>query len=245
MSRILDALRRAQEEAERMRLIWAVGGPRMNRSTQLLVGGGVACAVAAVAVGAGWWLTRDERIARSIYFDSVKQLQDGQAEAAEARLELLATKYPFSHWADDALLTLGQSQQAAGRIEDAKTTYYGLVALYPKSPLIARIKKQLAQLEHPGRAPADTAAAPEQPAKKDTAAKPARVPPTAGESAGQTIYEVKAGDTLIKIARKFGVTVADIQKANGLEGTVIKRKQKLAIPAQASRTAPARSNDAS
>jgi LysM repeat protein len=43
-------------------------------------------------------------------------------------------------------------------------------------------------------------------------------------------YTVQRGDTLYRIARKFGVTVAAIQQANGLTTTVIHVGQKLAIP---------------
>jgi membrane-bound lytic murein transglycosylase D len=41
---------------------------------------------------------------------------------------------------------------------------------------------------------------------------------------------VKQGDTLIKIAKKTGVAVKKIKKANKLKGSVIKLGQKLVIP---------------
>src|SRR3990167_9098360 len=44
-----------------------------------------------------------------------------------------------------------------------------------------------------------------------------------------TIYEVVAGDNLVKIARKFGTTVDLITKANALSSTVIRPGMKLKI----------------
>jgi LysM repeat protein len=52
-----------------------------------------------------------------------------------------------------------------------------------------------------------------------------------------TSYTVQAGDNLSRIARKFGVTVEGIQKANNLSGTLIFPGQVLIIPSAASGTA--------
>jgi LysM repeat protein len=49
-----------------------------------------------------------------------------------------------------------------------------------------------------------------------------------------TSYTVQSGDNLSRIARKFGVTVEAIQKANNLSGTVIFIGQVLIIPSGAS-----------
>lgn len=47
-----------------------------------------------------------------------------------------------------------------------------------------------------------------------------------------TIYTVKAGDTLSKIAKMYGTTYKEIQAANGLTTTRIRVGQKLKIPAK-------------
>jgi peptidoglycan DL-endopeptidase LytE len=57
-------------------------------------------------------------------------------------------------------------------------------------------------------------------------------------SAGQ--YEVKKGDTLNIIAKKTGVSVRDIQQANGLKRTALKTKQILNIPEKGESASPAR-----
>jgi glucose/arabinose dehydrogenase len=47
-----------------------------------------------------------------------------------------------------------------------------------------------------------------------------------------TTYTVKSGDSLYKLARQFGTTVAAIQQANGLKTTSLRIGQVLKIPAQ-------------
>ena len=44
------------------------------------------------------------------------------------------------------------------------------------------------------------------------------------------MYTVKQGDTLSKIAKAHGCSVAEIQRLNGLNGTMIRINQKLKIP---------------
>lgn len=73
---------------------------------------------------------------------------------------------------------------------------------------------------------------------KEAAAKPApkKDAPKANKtdkpkkSAKSKSYTVKAGDTLEKIAKRNGTTVAAIQKANGIKGSNIRIGQKLTIP---------------
>lgn len=49
------------------------------------------------------------------------------------------------------------------------------------------------------------------------------------QSSGKVTYTVQSGDNLGKIAGKYGVTVNDLKKWNGLTGTMIKVGQKLVI----------------
>lgn len=69
----------------------------------------------------------------------------------------------------------------------------------------------------------------------------------AGQPPGQqTIYVVKSGDTLSKIARQFGVTVNAIRRANNLTTDRIKVGDKLKIPTQGAEPgAPAQGSPAS
>jgi tetratricopeptide (TPR) repeat protein len=54
--------------------------------------------------------------------------------------------------------------------------------------------------------------------------------PTATPLPAQTIYVVRAGDTLFSIARRYGVTVQAIMSANGLTNYNIRVGQQLVIP---------------
>jgi membrane-bound lytic murein transglycosylase D len=62
-------------------------------------------------------------------------------------------------------------------------------------------------------------------------------PRTAARTGG-AMHTVKSGETLSEIARDNGVTVAELQRANDLDGTTIRAGQELRIPA-ASRTTTA------
>lgn len=57
---------------------------------------------------------------------------------------------------------------------------------------------------------------------------------TASGATGETVsYTVKGGDSLTKIAKKFGTSVKVVRAANGLKGNDIKVGQKLKVPAKA------------
>ena len=57
---------------------------------------------------------------------------------------------------------------------------------------------------------------------------------TASGATGETVsYTVKGGDSLTKIAKKFGTSVKAVRAANGLKGNDIKVGQKLKVPAKA------------
>lgn len=55
-------------------------------------------------------------------------------------------------------------------------------------------------------------------------------PPTVTPTPGSIVYTVRYGDTLIGIAGRFGVTVADLMAANNLRNTTIYANQRLVIP---------------
>ena len=52
---------------------------------------------------------------------------------------------------------------------------------------------------------------------------------SSGSSSNYVTYTVRSGDTLSKIASRYGPTVSKIQKANGI-GSKIRAGQKLRIP---------------
>mgnify|MGYP002627002744 CR=1 FL=1 len=54
-----------------------------------------------------------------------------------------------------------------------------------------------------------------------------------------TIHEVQKGETLYSISKKYGVSVADVQSANGLSDNGIKVGQKIKVPTASGSTAVA------
>lgn len=76
------------------------------------------------------------------------------------------------------------------------------------------------------------------------ASKPISTPSTASSSAADGTYEVKAGDTVGKIAQQYGVSVSAMLKANNLDLQSARRLrigQKLVIPGKDSSAAPQKS----
>lgn len=69
---------------------------------------------------------------------------------------------------------------------------------------------------------------PPQPAGARKAA--ARVVPARSGSAGRPAHQVREGETLFRIARRYGVQVADLQRANGLASDLIRPGQVLLLP---------------
>jgi LysM repeat protein/lipoprotein-anchoring transpeptidase ErfK/SrfK len=65
----------------------------------------------------------------------------------------------------------------------------------------------------------------------------ATAPPPPQAEIANTPYEVKRGDALILIAKRFGVTVAQIKELNGLKGDKIRIGQILKIPAAGQQSA--------
>ena len=63
-----------------------------------------------------------------------------------------------------------------------------------------------------------------------TPSPPPAVTPTPPPEIRPTFYEVKHGDALILIARKFGMTVAQLKTFNGLQTDKIRVNQMLKIP---------------
>lgn len=66
--------------------------------------------------------------------------------------------------------------------------------------------------------------------KKPVAAIEKEVKPSSGKGGGSTVYhKVKQGETLTKIAAKYGTSVAQIKKRNGLKGDRIRAGQRIRV----------------
>jgi membrane-bound lytic murein transglycosylase D len=54
--------------------------------------------------------------------------------------------------------------------------------------------------------------------------------PSSEPTAGTFTYRVRPGDNLTTVARRFGVSVASLKRANGMQGSVIRVGQSLQVP---------------
>ncbi|HEY8965605.1 MAG TPA: LysM peptidoglycan-binding domain-containing protein, partial [Candidatus Methylacidiphilales bacterium] len=68
---------------------------------------------------------------------------------------------------------------------------------------------------------------------------PAAVPAPAAPAAGSAVYVVKSGDTLHRIAKTNGMTVAQLKEMNHLASDMLKIGQKLVVKGSATAPAPA------
>lgn len=64
-----------------------------------------------------------------------------------------------------------------------------------------------------------------------------KVPATAGAGRQSGLHQVRAGDTLGGIARRYGVSVSDLRASNGLRGSLIRVGQTLKVPGKATGSA--------
>ena len=131
--------------------------------------------------------------------------QQGDLAAAQAQLEELVAAFPESPWADDALLKLGEVYEAQQQFVEARAMYRMLLDRFPDSPLLSRTQAELGNINVA-----------------------LLFSPVVTES--DAVHEVKAGDTLGKIASASGTTVEFLKKANSLKGDTIHPRQRLKIP---------------
>jgi LysM repeat protein len=101
-----------------------------------------------------------------------------------------------------ARVNYGYTLMAQGRNDEARAQFNAALAVKPGGQEAQAALNQLG-----GQLPAPTTA-----------------------PSGQTVYTVRAGDTLFSIARRFGTTVQAIMAANGLSSTTIRTGQQLIIP---------------
>lgn len=134
---------------------------------------------------------------------------------------------PETETTDDSSLAAAESTQAqddepnSGTVQPAETLVTDSTETASQESAAPKAEKPVEKektVEKP--APKKSAAKEKNAAKEKAAAKPS-----------YTYHTVKRGETLSKIARKYrGVTIADIQKANGISGSAIQAGQKLKIP---------------
>ena len=128
---------------------------------------------------------------------------------------------PETETTDDSSLAAAESTQSqddepnSGTVQPAETLVTDSTETASQESAAPKVEK-----------PVEKEKTVEKPAPKKNAAKE-----KAAAKPSYTYHTVKRGETLSKIARKYrGVTIADIQKANGISGSAIQAGQKLKIP---------------
>lgn len=120
----------------------------------------------------------------------------------------------------------------------AGETFYGLARRYGVTPaqlraVNPRVDPEMLEVGDVLALPASArdSAAPGAP-RPEAASQPARTPPAADPAPprGSRMHTVAAGETLFGLARRYGVTMADIRRANALETDNLRIGQRLVIP---------------
>lgn len=129
--------------------------------------------------------------------------------------------------AETADTTVVQNDSVPPVLEPASLTDSTLVQM-PEQPDASADSAAVAQETKPAPAPEKKQVDKKAPDKKQNASKNTNTKKDTKPKT--TVHKVRKGDSLDKIARRYGVTVAELKKANGLKNDKIKIGQSLKIP---------------
>ena len=136
----------------------------------------------------------------------IKKLEDeGKISEAIKLLNELIEKRPDSAQAEEASFMLASICEKSGDIAKARDTYRMITERYPSSEGIANAEKAIGDLN-------------------------IKILFSPKIMEGATIYQIRKGDTLAAIAKKYGTTVDLISYINSLKDTNIKYGFKLKVP---------------
>ncbi|MFA4980973.1 MAG: L,D-transpeptidase family protein [Candidatus Omnitrophota bacterium] len=136
--------------------------------------------------------------------DIKKLLEQGQTETALKNLKILIVKSPGSAEALTAYFLLGSTYEKSGELLNARDAYQKLVEKFPASGEILKAQEALENVN------------------VQILFSPIPTPDSVS-------YEVQKGDTLTRIAKKYGTTVELIAKANGLKNNAIRVGENIKI----------------
>ena len=128
----------------------------------------------------------------------------GAADEAVKKIEEVIGKYPGSQQAAGAYLLLGSIYENRGELLKAKDTYQMVVEKFPSSNNILKTQDALENVN-------------------------VKILFSSIMTPDSTTYEVATGDTLIKVARKFGTTAELIAKQNSIKDGILKLGKKVKI----------------
>lgn len=148
--------------------------------------------------------TKPKRQARKLYGQSLKLFDEGRINEAVSKLNKIITDFEESEFADEAVLDLAKLKLKENELLEARDLLKMGFRLYPGSNSSEEIQQTLWALN-------------------------TKILFSPFLTEKDTIYEVKPGDVLYKIAQKFNTTVELIQKSNSLKGPIIHPGNKLKI----------------
>jgi len=143
--------------------------------------------------------------AKKLLTSAARAAHNGDYTSAQLDLEALVETFPDSQWVDKGLFALGEVYEAQEEWVAARDAYNMLLDGFSDSSLSGRTQERLGQVNITLLF---------SPVMTDT----------------DSIYEVKGGDTLGRIAAATGATISLIKRANGIEGHIIRPHQRLKIP---------------
>ncbi len=148
--------------------------------------------------------SRPRTQAQKLYSQSLKLIEAGHIEEASLNLEKIISEFSASVVTDEALLKLAKLKIRDGKLLEAKKLLRMNMTLCPSTDKLDEIQKILWDVN-------------------------VRILFSPIKTQGTIIYEVKKGDTLYKIAKKFNTTVELIKKSNNIKNSAIRPGDKLKV----------------
>ncbi|MFC1548909.1 L,D-transpeptidase family protein [Candidatus Omnitrophota bacterium] len=142
--------------------------------------------------------------AELVYNKAEDYLRRNEADKAKNALLVVISQYPHSKYAEESLRKMAAISKTAGDYDKAAYYYKRLLKDFPDTEGADKIKVSIEELNMKHMA-------------------------STVRTEDSVEYEVRSGDSLYAIARKYNTTVGLIKKINGLENDLIRVGQKLKV----------------
>ena len=142
---------------------------------------------------------------KQLLVKATRASNQGDYPQAQALLEEMLATFPDSRLADHGLFRLGQVHEAQEQLVEARAIYQTFLEKFPDSSLSGNVQDSLGDVN-------------------------IMILFSPIVTDFDTVYVVRSGDTLGRIAATYGTTVEILKRANGVTGHMIYPQQKLKIP---------------
>jgi lipoprotein-anchoring transpeptidase ErfK/SrfK len=170
--------------------------------------------VVAIAATAATWrvLAPPSRISASSSAETVMQKFTSDTPKAQSELSAIIkqagetiSREPDSPKAENAYLAMAEAYENAQELVKAKESYKRFMEKFPASKNILKAQESLENLN-------------------------VRILFSPEKTAGTALYEVRKGDNLTKIAKKFNTTVELLARSNNIEPGAVRTGAKIKVP---------------